>query len=311
MTRANYGLELQQVFGDVERAVGTYRWAVSQLIPDLTCAAWKDQEDKIFTMTRAQYEQAFGTNYRKPGFLARIVVAIFKVIPKFGPFKPLTPETERLFLGSFERSLARYRGSLDTIRAGRLALGDADLDTRRPPSLGANPLADENLRGIQREADDVALALPDPRRGPIAMPVEERTSDAVHAMQPGHLPPRRDRELVPIDAAQDAARHVFRPPGLRAGRDRARFCRLDQILRGELRRIGVGRVDNGDENGFLRELGAQHLGQPAKRELAGAVGCVPEDADDAGARGDEHHMAAAARASRGEPLAPRTACPNS
>jgi hypothetical protein len=61
----------------------------------------------------------------------------------------VTPETERLFLGSFERSLARYRGSLDTIRAGRLAQGDADLDTRRPPSLGANPLADENLRGIQ------------------------------------------------------------------------------------------------------------------------------------------------------------------
>ena len=53
-----------------------------------------------------------------------MVVAIFKVIPKFGPFKPLsfeplTPETERLFLESFERSLARYRGSLDTIRAGR------------------------------------------------------------------------------------------------------------------------------------------------------------------------------------------------
>jgi len=106
------------------------------------------QEDKIFTMTRAQYEQAFGTNYRKPCFLARMVVAIFKVIPKFGPFKPLsieplTPETERLFLKSFERSLARDRRSLDTIRAGRLALGDADLDTGRPPSLGANPLADE------------------------------------------------------------------------------------------------------------------------------------------------------------------------
>jgi hypothetical protein len=34
-----------------------------------------------------------------------------------------------LFLESFEQSLARYRGSLDTIRAGRLALGDADLDS--------------------------------------------------------------------------------------------------------------------------------------------------------------------------------------
>jgi hypothetical protein len=94
-------------------------------------------------LASAQYGQAFGTNYRKPGFLARMVVAIFKVIPKFGPFKPLTPETERLFLESFERSLARHRGSLDTIRTGRLALGDADLDTGRSPSLGANPPADE------------------------------------------------------------------------------------------------------------------------------------------------------------------------
>jgi hypothetical protein len=49
-----------------------------------------------------------------------------------------------LILKSFERSQARDRRSLDTIRAGRLALGDADLDyTGRPPSLGANPLADE------------------------------------------------------------------------------------------------------------------------------------------------------------------------
>lgn len=65
-----------------------------------------------------------------------MVVAIFKVILRFSPFKPLsfeplTPETERLFLQSFEGSLARCRGSLDTIRTGRLALGDADLAGRR------------------------------------------------------------------------------------------------------------------------------------------------------------------------------------
>lgn len=68
-----------------------------------------------------------------------MVVAIFKVIPRFGPFKPLsfaplTPETERSFLQSFEGSLARYYGSLDTIRAGRLALGDADLAGCRRPA---------------------------------------------------------------------------------------------------------------------------------------------------------------------------------
>ena len=37
-------------------------------------------------------DDAFGTTYRKPGLLARLVVAIFKVIPKFGPFKPLAFE---------------------------------------------------------------------------------------------------------------------------------------------------------------------------------------------------------------------------
>ena len=154
--RATYGLELKDVFGDIDLAIGSYRWAVSKLIPDITREAFKDDQEKVFTFTRAQYEEAFGTTYRKPGLFARIVVAIFKVMPKFGPFKPLayeplTPETERLFVDSFRQSVARYRDSLGALRAGRLALADADLDTGKPPAPGANPLADETRAELTKK----------------------------------------------------------------------------------------------------------------------------------------------------------------
>ena len=110
--RETYGLELHEVLGDADLAIGTFRHAASELVPQVTRAAWKEKRDDIlaanptlaerdvvYSMTRAEYEQAFGTTYRKPGFLARFVVTVFKLLPKFGPFKPLafqplTPPTE-------------------------------------------------------------------------------------------------------------------------------------------------------------------------------------------------------------------------
>ncbi len=159
--RATYGLGLDDVFGDVDLAIGTYRRAASQTIPDITRAAWREKRDEIlqatpditeqrfvYNLTRAQYEEQYGTNYRKPGLFARVIVAVFKVMPKIGPFRPLafeplTPATEKLFLDSFEQSGARYRMLLNAVRAGRPMLADADLDTGKPPAPGVNALADE------------------------------------------------------------------------------------------------------------------------------------------------------------------------
>ena len=165
--RETYGLELEDVFGDADLAIGTYRRAASRVIPDITRAAWREKRDEIlaktpgvaerdfvFTMTPRQYDERFGTNYRKPGIFSRFVVLIFKIIPKFGPFKPLafeplTPETERMFLESFERSLVRYRAWLAELAGGRLALSDTDLDTGRPPAPGVNRLADETAAKLR------------------------------------------------------------------------------------------------------------------------------------------------------------------
>ena len=167
--RDTYGLELEDVFGDADLAIGTYRRAVSTIIPDMTRLAWREKHDEIlaatpniterdvvYTMTRRQYEDAFGTTYRKPGFLARLVVTIFKIVPKFGPFRPLaftplTPGTEQMFREGFTAACERFRTSLRALRTGRLALSDVDLDTGRRSASGANPLADETYADLLKE----------------------------------------------------------------------------------------------------------------------------------------------------------------
>ena len=177
--RATYGLALDDVFGDVDLAIGTYRRAASEIIPDVTRMAWRDKRDEILAanpnlaerdfvfrrMTRREYDEKYGTSYRKPGLFSRIVVAIFKVVPKFGPFKPLafkplTPEAERMFLESFAESRARYRQLLRSARDGRVDLGDTDLDTGVRPAGGVNPLADETYEDLVKKLAKTKAAVP-------------------------------------------------------------------------------------------------------------------------------------------------------
>ena len=167
--RDTYGLELEDVFGDTDLAIGTYRRAVSTIIPDMTRLAWREKHDEIlaatphiterdvvYTLTRRDYEDAFGTTYRKPGLLARFVMAIFKIVPKFGPFRPLaftplTPDTERMLRQGFSAACEHLGASLRALRTGRLAVDDVDLDTGRRSAFGANPLADETYADLLDE----------------------------------------------------------------------------------------------------------------------------------------------------------------
>jgi hypothetical protein len=176
--RETYGLELKEVFGDADLAIGTYRHAASELVPQITRAAWKEkheeiveanptvvEKDVVYAMTRAQYEQAYGTTYRKPGLLARFVVAVFKILPKFGPFKPLafeplTQATEQMFLNSFERARQQYGERVSAARRSQLSLRDTDLDTGEATLRGQNPLADETYDELlKRVAGGKAIAL--------------------------------------------------------------------------------------------------------------------------------------------------------
>lgn len=156
-----YGIEMKDVFASEDLAIGTFRYAVSTTIPQMTQVAWEKKRDEIeklvpnvqrnafvYNFTRAEYEREFGTEYRRPGIFARFFVWIVRVLPKVGPFRPLafktpSPEAERLFTESFKTARERYRALLQSVRANRLDLRNTDFDTGQPTRRGEYRLADE------------------------------------------------------------------------------------------------------------------------------------------------------------------------
>jgi hypothetical protein len=156
-----YGLELKDVFKSIDIAIGTYRRAISSLIPEMTKIAWELKKEEIeksspgitrekflYNLSRADYEKEFGREYEKPGFFAKSTAWLFRVMPKVGPlkafaFKPPTAEAEKLLMESFNATIASYRTLLTQTRNGRLALENTDFDTGKPTRAGEYELADE------------------------------------------------------------------------------------------------------------------------------------------------------------------------
>jgi hypothetical protein len=170
--KKTYGIELKDVFANLDLALGTYRKAVSDIIPEMTKVAWELKKDEIeksapgitrekfvYNLSRASYEKEWGREYEKPGIFAKSMAFFFRIVPKVGPFKvfafePPTPEAERMFMESFNATLDRYRESLGHVRAGRLELDNRDLDTGRPVRAGEYRLADEAYAKFVRKLAD-------------------------------------------------------------------------------------------------------------------------------------------------------------
>lgn len=159
--RETYGLELRDIFGNLDRTIATYRFSVSQIIPALTESAWKDKHDEIehlnpgasrssFVLVygRADFERDYGRDYRKPALFARFLGFIYKFIPKIGPLKPLSfkvpvPDADRLFVQSVHEANERFAAVLADVRAQRINFQNTNFDTGRPSRRGEYVLADE------------------------------------------------------------------------------------------------------------------------------------------------------------------------
>jgi len=160
--RDTYSIDLKDVFlFDVDLAIGSYRHAIGEWIPELTRAAWKDKKEEIerlmpgitpdrflFAMSREDYEQRYGLSYKRPGFFSRVLAFLYRLLPKIGPLRPLkfetpNPAAERLFVESLRDTRQRYRAALSDVIAGRLALANTDFDTGRPSARGEYELADK------------------------------------------------------------------------------------------------------------------------------------------------------------------------
>ncbi|HEY2363297.1 MAG TPA: zinc dependent phospholipase C family protein [Candidatus Angelobacter sp.] len=156
-----YGVKLSDIFANLDLSIGSFRWSVSRAIPEMTRVALLTKKDEmvkenpsftkkkfLYNLSRSEYEKEWGKRYQKPGFGARLMAVIFKIIPKIGPFKAIAfkmpyPNTETLYLKSVNDTVEKYRAELRDLKTDKLQLANMDFDTGKPTSPGEYRLTDE------------------------------------------------------------------------------------------------------------------------------------------------------------------------
>jgi hypothetical protein len=141
-----YGLDLQDVFDDFDKAVESYRRAVSKTIPTATRVAWAQKQNDIrrsepgitrrkfvYVMSRSSYEKNWGKQYDRPTAGDRFLAFLLRLLPPIGPLKDLrfkmpTPPVEKLFQESFVRATGQYHAALDKVSDKSLQLDDRNYD---------------------------------------------------------------------------------------------------------------------------------------------------------------------------------------
>jgi zinc dependent phospholipase C len=156
-----YGMDLKEVLPHEELAIGSYRWAIGQLIPRMTKVALQlhskqlaresqnfQKQKFLYRVSRADYERSWGTTYQKPGFGTRFLAAVLRIIPKVGPFKGLgfndpTQHTEDLYIKSINKTFDDYRHLLEEAKTRVLDLPNRDLDSGELTRPAEYTLADD------------------------------------------------------------------------------------------------------------------------------------------------------------------------
>src|ERR1035437_360076 len=161
-----YGVELKDVLTHEDLAVGSYRFSVNELIPQMTRVALQTHKKDLmretpnfakqkflYRLSRSDYEREWGKTYTKPGVGTRILSTLLRFVPKVGPFKGLgfnnpTPQTEDLYIKSINTTTDDYGVMLTKVRAVKLALPDYDLDDGKKTEAGEYSLADETYANL-------------------------------------------------------------------------------------------------------------------------------------------------------------------
>lgn len=164
--KETYGLELSVVLDEEGKAIGSYRYDVSKLIPKATRVAWQVKKKEIqrdlpgvtrkkflYNLSRASYEKNWGKDYRGPSAGEKFLAFLFRLIPKIGPLKVLafktpTPQAENLFEDSFNQILDRYRGELAELTTANLTLPNDNMDVGKETPPGAYRLNDDTYADL-------------------------------------------------------------------------------------------------------------------------------------------------------------------
>jgi hypothetical protein len=167
-----YGVELKDVLAHEDLAIGSYRYSVSRLIPQMTQVALQTHKKDLmretpnfakrkflYRLSRSDYEKEWGKDYVKPGFGTRILSTLLRYMPKIGPFKGLafnnpTPQTEDLYIKSINATVDQYRAFLRQVRAGSLSLPNCDFDTGNETQAAEYSLTDDTYAKLLGQLSD-------------------------------------------------------------------------------------------------------------------------------------------------------------
>jgi hypothetical protein len=156
-----YGVELKDVLTHEDLAVGSYRFAVSRMIPEMTKVALRTHKKDLmretpnfakrkflYRLSRSDYEKEWGKDYTKAGFGTRVLAILLRYMPKIGPFKALafnnpTPRTEDLYFKSINTTVDQYRAFLEQVRSNSLQLANCDFDSGKETKAAEYSLTDE------------------------------------------------------------------------------------------------------------------------------------------------------------------------
>jgi hypothetical protein len=201
---AVYGVELKDVLTHEDMAVGSYRFAISRLIPQMTRVALQTHKKELmretpnfarrkflYRLSRSGYEKEWGKDYVKPGVGTRILSTLLRYMPRVGPFKGLafnnpTPKTEDLYIKSINTTVDQYRVFLEQVRTDTLLLPNCDLDSGKPTVAAEYSLTDDSYAKLLARVSERKFDLTTPELrenilqfySDVSLPIETKKDQA-------------------------------------------------------------------------------------------------------------------------------------
>jgi len=156
-----YGIPLNEILTKEDLAFGTFRRAISTVIPEMTRVALIARRKEMvaetpnfrarqfrYYLSRTNYQKEWGKGYRRPGVGAHILAFILRFVPKIGPFKALafkvpSKKAEDLYIASVDLTVENYTKLLQEAAAGQVHLTNTDFDTGHDTRAGEYKLSDD------------------------------------------------------------------------------------------------------------------------------------------------------------------------
>jgi hypothetical protein len=200
--------------------VGSYRFAVSRLIPQMTRVALQTHKKDLmretpnfakrkflYRLSRSDYERQWGKDYVKPGAGTRILSTLLRYMPKIGPFKGLafnnpTPQTEDLYFKSINTTVDQYRAFLEEVGNDKLVLPNCDLDSGAATEAAEYSLTDDAYAKLLAQLSERKFDLTSPE---LRANILQFYSDPSAAIETKKDPVHWQSVLVSLDQLKSAS----------------------------------------------------------------------------------------------------------